>query len=80
MITIKLKEREISIKTLLESSKIVKHESDDNTNFNWCGQYSYQRIGAGIRGNHRNDNIVKIGQNTEKSPETWGDLLSLKLQ
>ena len=29
---------------------------------------------------HLNYAIIKIGQNSEKSPETWGDLHSLKLQ
>ena len=44
--------------------------------------YSHQRIGKGTRrtgnknmsGDHPNDSIVKIGQNTEKSP---GDLRRL---
>ena len=50
--------------------------------------YSQQKIGTKpggqgnkrTSGNHPNYCIVKIGKNTEKSPETWGDLLSLKFQ
>ena len=46
-------------------------------NCNWCAQYSHQRIGTetGGHGNkrtsidHLNYSIIKIGQNTEKSPE-----------
>ena len=55
----------------------MEHESDSDTNFNWCAWYSYQRIGTGTgglgnkttSGDHPNDSIIKIGQNTEKSPE-----------
>ena len=54
----------------------MEHESDGDTNFNWCALYSHQRIdketrGVGnkrTRGDHANYNIIKIGQNTEKSP------------
>ena len=57
----------------------MEHESDADTNFNWCVWYSHQRIDketGGLRnkrtyGYHPNDTIIKIGQNTEKSP---GDL------
>ena len=58
---------------------MIEHKSDVDTNCN-----SHQRIGTGTgglgnkrSGGHPNYNIIKIGQNTEKSP---GGLLSLKLQ
>ena len=54
----------------------MKHESDVNTNCNWCTGYSHQRIGKRTRGlgnqktsgDHLNYSIVEIAQNTEKSP------------
>ena len=57
----------------------MEHESDGDTNCSWCTRYSHQRFGIGIgglgnkrtSGDHSDYNIVKIGQNTEKSP---GDL------
>ena len=57
----------------------MEHESDGNTNYNWSPWSNLQRIGksAGRLGNkrasrdHPDFNIIKIGQNTEKSP---GDL------
>ena len=65
-----------------ELKKTVEHESDGDTNCNWCAWFSYQRIGTGIRelGNKRtsrdqpNYYMVKIDQNTEKS---LGDLRRL---
>ena len=56
----------------------MEHESDGDTNCN-CAFGSHKRIGTGIGGfgnkrtsrDHPNYSIVKIGQNTEKSP---GDL------
>ena len=64
---------------------IAKQESDGDTKSNWCFWYNHQRIDQGTGGlgnkrtgrDHTNYSIVKIGQNTEKSP---GDLLSLSLQ
>ena len=61
-----------------------KYEIDGNTNCNWCTWNNPQRIDKGtggvgnkrMSGDHPNYCIIKIGQNTEKSP---GDLLSLKL-
>ena len=58
------------------------HESDVDNNCNWCAWYRHQRIGAGngglenkrMAGDHPNYSIIKIGQNTEKSP---GDLRRL---
>ena len=60
----------------------MEHESDSDTNCDWCTRYSYQRIGTrtGRLGNlrtienHPYYSIVEIGQNTEKSP---GDLRKL---
>ena len=60
------------------------HESDGDTNCNWCAWYRQQRIGSGIgrlgnketSGDHPNYSIIKIGQNTEKSP---GDLRRLAI-
>ena len=54
----------------------MEHESDGDTNCNWCSWYSQQRIGKGTgglenkrtSGDHPNYNIIKIGPNTEKSP------------
>ena len=55
--------------------KTMEHENDHDTNSNRCARYSYQKIGRGIggignkrtSGDHSNY-IIKIGQNTEKSP------------
>ena len=59
----------------------MEHESDGNTNCNWCTCYSHQRIGTGTgglgnktNGDHPNYSIIKISQNTKKSP---GDLRRL---
>ena len=54
----------------------MEHESDGDINCNCCTQYSHQRIGTGTGGlgkkrtreSHLNYSIIKIGQNTEKSP------------
>ena len=54
----------------------MEHESDGDSNSKWCPWYTHQRInkvigGLGNKmtiGNHPNYSIVKIGQNTEKSP------------
>ena len=67
---------------MLEDWKTMEHESDGDTNCNWYVWYSHQRIDEGTgglgnkrtNGDHPNDSIIKIGQNTEKSP---GDLRSL---
>ena len=60
----------------------MEHESDVYTNYNWDSRYSHQRINKGtgglgnkrMSGDHPNDYIIEIGQNTEKSP---GDLRRL---
>ena len=54
----------------------MEHESDSDTNYNWCALNYNQKFGKGTGGfrNQRTsvDNpdfgIIKIGQNTEKSP------------
>ena len=59
--------------------KTVEHEDDGDTNYNWRTWNEVKRFGkgAGSIGNqrmnrdHPNYSIVKIGQNTQKSP---GDL------
>ena len=58
------------------TKKAMEHESNSNTNYNWCTRNNLQRLGkgAGRVGNwrmsqdHPNYSIVKIGQNIEKSP------------
>ena len=60
----------------------MEHEGDSDTNCCWRTWYNPQRIdkGTGRHGNNRtsgdhpNYSIIKIGQNTEKSP---GDLRRL---
>ena len=54
----------------------MEHESDGDTNCNWCTRYCHQRISTGTwrlgsnrtSGDHPNNSIIKIRQNTEKSP------------
>ena len=60
----------------------MEHEGDGDTNCNWRARYSHQRTGTGTEGfgnkrtsgDHPNNSIVEIGQNTEKCP---GDLRKL---
>ena len=62
-----------------ELKKTMEHESDGDTNCNWCSRYSHQWFGTGTgglgnkwtSGDHPKYSIIKINQNTEKSP---GDL------
>ena len=62
----------------------MKYEGHADTKYNWCAQYSHQRIGTGTGGlgdkrtseDNPNYSIVEIGQNSEKSP---GDLRRLAL-
>ena len=68
-----------------EHKKTMGHKNDGDTNCNWCARYSHRRIDKGTvgvgnkktSGDHRNNNMVEIGQNTEKN---CGVLLSLRLQ
>ena len=82
---VKLKENEKKDKYLdlaKEQKQRTEHESDDNTNCDWCSWQSHQRFDIGIgglenwwtSGDHSNYSIIEIGQNTEKSP---GDLRRL---
>ena len=64
-----------------ELKKIMGHESDGDTNYNWCNRYSHRRIDTGTgglgnkrtSGNHPNSSIFEINYNS-KSP---GDLRRL---
>ena len=55
--------------------KVTEHEDDRNR----CTRYSHQRIVIGnggignkrMSGDYTNFSIIKIGRNTEKSPEDW---------
>ena len=57
----------------------MKHKSDGDTICNWSAQYSHHRISTGTgglgnkgtTGDYPNYSIIKIGQNTEKSPEDF---------
>ena len=73
----------MNIKTLLENlQKTREHKDDGNIKSNWYAGNNAQRTGKKTRrlgnkreiGNHSDDNIIKIWQNTEKSP---GDLRKL---
>ena len=54
----------------------MEHESDADTNCNWCPQYSHQSIGTGTgglgnkrtSGDYPNYSFIKIDKNTEKCP------------
>ena len=62
----------------------MEREGDNYTNRDWCFWSSHQKIikgtgGVGNKrtsGDHPNYYIIENGQNTD----TWGDLLSLRLQ
>ena len=76
---VKLKESEKKYK-YIDFTK--EHESDGDTNCNWCARYSHQRIGVGTgglgnertSGDHPNYSLTEIGQNIKKGP---GDLRTL---
>ena len=80
--SIKIKINFDSTKTWQENWKTMEHESDCDTNFNWCTRYNDQSTSTGtgglgnkrMSGDHPNNSIVEIGQNTKKNP---GDLTSL---
>ena len=82
---VKLKEsekRDKYVDLARELKKTMEHESDGDTYSNWYARYSHQTIGTGTRGlkikrtsgDHSNDSIVDVGQNTENNP---GDLRRL---
>ena len=60
----------------------MENENNGDTSFIQCAQYGHQRISKGperignknTSGDHPNYILIKIGQNTEKSP---GDLKKL---
>ena len=60
----------------------MEHEGEGDTNYNWRTKKNIQRTGKGTgrlenkrtSEDHPNYSIIKIGQNTEKSP---GDLRRL---
>ena len=55
----------------------MEHESDGDTNCNWCTRYCHRRCdnwtgGLGNKrasGNHPNESIIKLGQNTWENPK-----------
>ena len=55
----------------------MEHEGDGDTN---CGTWKGTRkLGnKRISGNHPNYRIIKIGQNTEKSPDVKENLIGIK--
>ena len=70
------KERQV-LRFCHRTEKAIEHEGDCNTSCNWCAFNDPHRLckaaarGDGNRrssGDHSNYNIVKVGQNTEKSP------------
>ena len=75
---VRLKESEKRKKylELVKELKDLEHEGDGNANCNWCARNNLQMTGKGIRilGNkrksedHPNRSIIKINQNTKKSP------------
>ena len=82
---VKFKESEKRVKSLDLARKLKKnteHEADDGTNCNRYTWKNYQKIekwtrrfgNKRTRGDHPDYSIIKIGQNTEKSP---GDLKRL---
>ena len=82
---VKLKENEKKDQYLdlaRELKKIVEHESDGDTNCNWCSWDNHEKIDTETWGlgnkrtsrDHPNHGIVEIGQNIVKSP---GDLRRL---
>ena len=71
---VKLKESEKKDKYLdliRELKKTTEHESDDDTNCNWCSCYNHQRIGRGdleIRGRVETIQTTALLR-SEKTPE-----------
>ena len=69
-----------------KTEKTMDHENDGDTNCNWWTRCSHQRIGIGpggfgnkiLSGDHLNYSIT--ARILRRVLETWGDLLSLKLQ
>ena len=72
----------VKLKESQRTETTVEHESDGDTNRNWCSWNSHQRIstrtgGLGNKrksGDYPNYSLIEIGQNTEKN---LGDLRKL---
>ena len=72
----KRKERQVP-EQCQRTKKVIEQEGDGHTSCNCCTWNSSQKLGkgaVGVRnqktsGVHPDRNIVKVGQNTEKSPE-----------
>ena len=75
------KERLVS-RSCKRTEKTKEHEGDDDINCSCCAQYSHHKSDTGTgrlgnkrrNGDHPNYSIIKIGQNTERSPR---DLMRL---
>ena len=75
----KRKDKYLDLARELKKKKTVAHESDGDTNCNWCSWYSHQRIGTetgGLQnkrtsGDNPNYSIIEISQNTKKN---WEDI------
>ena len=51
------------------SKNTMEHEGGGDTSCNWCTRYNCQRLGnKRTSGDYSNYSIIKIDQNTEKSP------------
>ena len=85
---VKIKENQKRVKyrdfarKLKKQNKPMEHKGDIDIDCNWCAWNNPQRLGEGtgriwnqrVSGDHTGYSIIKIGQNTEKSP---GDLKRL---
>ena len=68
--------------------KAMEYENDNNTNCNWCSWYNHRRISTrtGVLGNKgrvetiQTTVLLRSARILRGVLETWGDLLSLKLQ
>ena len=66
----------------------MKHESDGDTNCNWCAWYSHQRFGTGTGGLGNKGRVetiqttalLKSARILRRVFQIWEDLLSLKFQ
>ena len=66
----------------------MEHEIEGDTNCNWCAWYSHKsiRTGTGVLGNKRTSGtiqttaLLRSARVLGRVLETWGDLLSLRLQ
>ena len=86
---VKLKESEKKDKYLdlaRELKKTVEYESDGYNNSNWCSLYSHQKWAqedlkiTGWIENIQTTALLRSARILWRDLETWGDLLSLKLQ